>query len=390
MPHKFQRLRKTLHASCLTCSKILPLIVYTFLIFSFYSCSDDSVTPPADDFDPPRFNWRAESIYYYGFAGMWAMDTSKIFLLNHYNRNLYIVSGGNTTMQYIGGYYLNEIKGLSNNEVYIFATGFDGYMTLIKWNGAGFEYYPTDIFVTGFGLNFVRGCTVNSNEIWILSWSGICKFDGSKMTDYSYEDSLLNPPLIPEDLFLSNENKVQYMAIRFIDTAYTQQALFEFRDTGFVRIYNDIRSPYPTGSFTSLQEVGGYKFGMEKNYSPPYLCIDNFNGTSFTNYFCFNNKIRDTWCARIGQAGVNLQNFMTIAQATESIFDISFFGKKIKTNFGILHWNGSKASKEIGTEHICESPYEASILFSINSNSYLFLQPSNINQQDILYIGTKK
>lgn len=61
-------------------------------------------------------------IYYHGFAGMWAQDTSKIFLLNHYNKSLYIVSGGNTAIQYIGNYYLNEIKGLSNTEVYIFGT----------------------------------------------------------------------------------------------------------------------------------------------------------------------------------------------------------------------------------------------------------------------------
>jgi len=144
--------------------RLLKPIVQVFLFVSilfFVSCSDDTVTPPASDFDPPRFNWTPRDIYYHGFAGMWALDTNTIFLLNNFNNSLYIVTGNVTDIHLVSNnYYLSEIRGISNNEIYLFGTKIpDRKLAIIKWNGGSFEFFDTDI--NPVNLNEVRGCVIN-------------------------------------------------------------------------------------------------------------------------------------------------------------------------------------------------------------------------------------
>ncbi len=281
------------------------LIILTFL---FSSCSDDNpVKPtPVSEFDSARFNWRSVEIPNHGFAGMWAHDTSKIFLINYHDHSLYIESGNIVSNHDFGVYGPNEIDGLSNTEIYIFGTDINGYMTIIKWNGGSFEYYPADKLVHDF--RYVRGCAINSSEVWILSQGGIAKFDGTNMTNYACDDSLM----IPIRLFRSIDNKIQYIATRNTDTTI-QQSLYEFQDTGFVRIYNDIRRVNPPRDYTFLREMNGNKFGIDINENGSYglVCIKYFTGSSFTDYFCFDNKIHSPWAFRPGYPqGFNLQNYM--------------------------------------------------------------------------------
>jgi len=373
---------------------LIPLILLS-LIFS--ACKDNPVTIQ-EDFAPPRFNWRTIDINQNmnpGFADIWALDTNNIYLLNHYDKSLYIVTHGIITSHYIGNYYLTQMKGLSNNEIYIFAAGYASrLLTIIKWNGGGFEYYPTDITVTnGVSALTIRGYTVSPNEVWAASLDGICRFDGINMTDYSFgepSDSLL----LPIDIFLSSNNKIQYIANN-MDTANEQDRLYEFADTGFVKIYQGTINPFGR-TLLLLREVGGFKFGLQLNQPLGELysvCIKYFTGSSFTDYFCYNDLIGSKHSTGVSQnpVGTNLQSFIFFA---ESSHDLIFYlpGDTIPSRVGILHWDGNRVSKEIGFEvYITSYDFEHYILFSINEDNYLILEPLTGNPSiSSLYIGSRK
>lgn len=360
---------------------VIPFISFLASLL-FISCSEEPVKPPGEEFDPPRFNWRSVEITGEGFVGIWALDTNDIYLLNHDNKTLHHINKGNASIYSVGNYGLNEIEGISNNEIYLFGTTPfpDNNLTIIKWNGVSFEYYPTGINASSDFT--IRGFSANSNEIWICSQNGLSKFDGVNIINYAYEDSLLEPL----DLFLSIDNKIQYISGRWVDTAHIQQCLFEFRDTGFVRIYDYTGSPYPTWSYTFLQEVAGNKIGLKISQNPNTICIDHFTGSSFTSYFCLNEKIESPVTSPSNNpVGVNPENFIFVVRSSDRIFEPS-------SKVGIVHWNGSKLSKEIGLAP-SSFPYHsiAPIVFCISSNNYLVFEPHSFNNDiPTLHIGTKK
>ena len=348
----------------------------------FMSCSEEVVIINTEDFDPPRYNWRAMVINDYGFSDLWAQDTNKVFLLNHNDKSLNIISGGNIEEHYVGEYGLDKIQGLSNNEVYIFGSTWfpDNRLSIIKWNGGGFEYYHTEIILST--AKGIKGLAVNSNEIWIISLKGICKYDGNGLIYYTHPDS----QLIPTSLFLYNNNKVQYIAGKYVDPENIQQCLFEFRDTGFVRIYNYIGNPNINMTYTFLNEIGGFKYGLELKQplnTDWSICMHYFSGSSFMPYFCFNGKIHTTWATWSNNpVGFNLQSFIILVETDRNVFDT--------TRIGILHWNGSAVSKELQLSPRT-GPFDSSILYSVNSNCYLILEPRNrIEVNCILYFGTIK
>ena len=162
-----------------------------------------------------------------------------------------------------------------------------------------------------------------------------------------------------------------------------------------MRIYNNIILPYPSRSGIFLTEVGGIKFGLQLNepIGAPYtVCIYNFSGSSFSQYFCYNNKIGSRWITGISNnpVGTDLQNFILLGDSNRGIFETitPVIGA---TGCGILHWDGNKVSKEIGL-HGYESPYpyNAYILLAINYNNYLTLEPNIKDNNSTLYVGTKK
>jgi hypothetical protein len=281
-------------------------------------------------------------------------------------------------MTYVGDYFFKDIKGISNNEIYLFGVQALGNVTIIKWNGSSFEYYPTLYTASNLGI---KGCIVNSNEIWVLSQGGISRFDGVRMIDYHYE----NPFSFPIDFFLTIDNNLQYITEEYNDTVSIKQNLYEFRDTGFVKIYNDFTK------YLYLRQAGGYKIGVELNYDLDRVCIHNFTGSSFINYFCYNNKIVYDWYSQSNNPeGPNLQNFIFLAQASTPIFNIPH--EENPNKVGILHWDGNKVSKEIGLYSAGSTfPYDGYILYAINKDNYLILEPFSPNWYNSrLYIGTKK
>jgi hypothetical protein len=352
-----------------------------FIAIAFPACDNDNpVIPNPPEFDSARFNWRTIEIPHTGFAGMWAQDTSNIFLLNNYDHSLYKESGGNVTIMDAGNYYFSDIKGLSNNEVYLFGEGKDDYkLNIVKWNGASFEAHPSNVTINRNG-RFIRGCAVNPNEIWTISNNGISKFDGIKMTDYVYEDSLFDPVF----LFLANDNKLQYIAIKIVDTLHVEVRLYEFHDTTFIKIYDYTYTELSGEIF--LGQMGGYKFGLQMNgplSGPRSMCVKYFTGTSFTDYFCFNNKLQTLWLAQpYNPVGFNLQNFMILANTDQSLFN---------SRVGIIHWDGKKLSKELMLTGFIDPGvyFNTYTLYCLDANNYLVLEPT-ADFNNVLYTGTKK
>lgn len=364
-------------------SKPLITILTALIIFAaafFASCGDDTVTPPQSEFDPPRFNWRSIEIPSYGFSCMWANDTSKIFLSNPYENSLYILSGGNITQHNIGNYVINDMEGISENELYLFGTNTtNAILTIIKWNGTGFEYYPTSVTITNDYFYSVSGCIAASGNIWICSRNGIGHLNQSAISNYSNEDvtAYINP------IFLTNLEEVQYSTFKELPSGDAIENLFEFRDTGFVKIFTYMQNSYGN-NYIALKQIAGNKFGLQYNRNAPYLCIQNFIDSNFSPYFCFNSIIEGISNGRPNFYGNSMQDFMILVEAEGSLFTY---------RKGLLHWNGQKPSVEIADIRTNEEtePYKNLILTSVNENIYMLLQPSTINSPNFsLNVGVKK
>jgi len=302
--------------------------------------------------------------------------------LNNYNNSLYKVTKGITNVIMVSPqYYLTDIKGVSNNEIYLFGTKYpDRKLSIVKYNGASFEFHDSEIDAI---VEYpVRGCIDNLNNIWAISKGGIIRFDGSLLHQYNYED----PQLIPDLFYLSNENELEYIGIKF-DTAYTKQSLFRLQDTSFVNIFTQYL--YPTGSsITYLTHLNGLKTGLRFNYNNSTVCLEGFNGTGFVNGICFNKKIVNSAPSyTINPIGASLQNFLFLVEVSEDfLFDPPY-------RRGITHWNGTKLSLEKGLQlYISPSPFLNFLSNMIDINNYIVLQPySDINSENsTLWIGSKK
>ncbi|MBN8586384.1 MAG: hypothetical protein J0M37_14940 [Ignavibacteria bacterium] len=357
-------------------------IIIVLLALYTCACGDDSVTVVDEEFDPPRFIWRSVDIPYHGFAGLWGTDTNNIFLLNNNNNSLYKVDNGVTTVNIVSpDYYLTDLKGISNNEIYLFGTKFPGRkLSIIKYNGASFEFIDSEI--DAIDEYPVRGCVRNSNEVWAISKGGIIKYDGSKLHYYLYDD----PTLIPDLFYVSNENMIEYIGIRF-DTAYTKQSLYRLKDTTFENVFTQYLYSYDT-PHTYLAHLNGMKIGLQFNSSEQTICLDGFNGMNFYDAICFNKKI--VYVAPtygINPVGANLQNFLFLVEVSEDFLFVPPYRR------GITHWNGSKLSLEMGLSYYASpSPFLNFLSNIIDENTYTVLQAySEINiENSTLWIGNKK
>lgn len=366
---------------------ILRIAVFLTVIITainFISCGDDTVTVTENEFDPPRFNWRSFELQNTGYADIWAQDTNNIFLLNHIYHSLYKLHNRNISTYYIGNYGLNQMQGISNNEIYIFGCESGITPTIIKWDGAGFTYYPTNITMPGSsGVNnkhFMR----NSNEIWICTKKGIARFDGVNYNYFDYGDSTMTP----DGIFLSERNSIQYFCSKVVDsTGEIEQALYELQDNTFIKIFEYSENPNITRSYIYLKEIRGNKFGIKINYSVGAnwsMCYYDFNNYSFSFGYCFSSKFitLQTDVRSINPVGTNLNNYIMFIESESGFFE--------HYRTGFVHWNGYKFSKEFGLSGAGYPFYEEYILFNINESSYLLLQPNIVEARNTLYIGTKK
>jgi len=362
--------------------RFFSIVASLFAIFCFYSCGDEAVMISKEEFDPPRFNWRGIDLPLTGYSDIWAQDTSNIYLINYYDRNLYKISNGNFSAYNVGYYGLNHLQGLSNNEIYIFGGSSDGLVTIIKWDGAGFIYYPTSIDLTGLPPMEIQGYARNSNEIWICCQSRIAFFDGSNFQYFDYDDSTMSP----KTFFLSERNTVQYICEKVVNSGITQ-ALYELQGNTFVKLFEYFKDPNIGMSYILLKEIRGNKFGIEIKQSigtSGSMCFYNFYDYSFSPAFCFHDNFNALpyGVRSSNPAGMNLNNYVMYIEAESGFFE--------HYRTGLVHWNGVRYSKEFGLSGAAELPWNGFLLFNINESSYLFLEPHYFDATSKLYIGTRK
>lgn len=364
---------------------ILKIAVFLTVIIAavnFISCGDDIVYVAKEEFDPPRFNWRSMEVPNMGYSDVWALDTSNIYMINYYDRNLYKISNGNISVSYVGYYGLNQMQGVSNNEIYIFGGAADGILTIIKWDGTGFSYYPTNINLSGNAGYWIKGYVRNSNEIWICSQNGIAIFNGINYQYYTFDDTTMTP----NEIFLSENNTIQYICQKE-DAGGIKQSLYELQGNTFIKLFEYYKDPNINMSYIFLKEINGNKFGIEikqpagANWG---MCYYDFNNYTFSSNYCFNNKIYTLpfGVRSINPAGANLNNYIMFIESESSFFE--------HYRTGIIHWNGNIFSKEFGLSGAGFLFYEAYILSNIHETSYLILEPHIADGKSTLYIGTKK
>jgi len=367
-------------------SKIIQNITVFFTVIiaavNFISCGDDIVYVAKEEFDPPRFNWRSMEFPNTGYADIWALDTNNIYMLNHTYRSLYKLNNGNVSTFYIGVYGFNQMQGISNNEIYIFGCEFGVTPTIIKWDGGGYTYHPTNITMPGSsGINnkhFLR----NSNEIWICSKSGIAKFDGEDYEYFAYDDTTMTP----DGIFLSESNTIQYICSKIDNSGEFTQVLYELQGNIFIILFEYTHNPNIIRSTMYLKEIRGNKFGIKINQPEGAswsMCYNDFNNNAFSPRYCFSDELQyfASGIRSNNPIGYNLNNYMMLVVAGTGIF--------YNYRTGIIHWDGNKFSKELGTGGTGSLFYETFILFNICANSYLMLEPNIVDAKSTLYIGTR-
>ena len=365
---------------------ILKIAVFLTVILAavnFISCGDDTVTVVEEEFDPPRFNWRSMELPNTGYADIWALDTNNIFLLNHYYQCIYRINNGVISTYNIGPYGFNQMQGISNNEIYIFGSANGITPSIIKWDGAGFTSYPTNITMTGsMGINnkhFLR----NSNEIWICTRRGIARFNGINYDYFGYDDSTMTP----NEIFLSEKNSIQYICSKIDNSGEFTQALYELQGNTFIKLFEYTHNPNIINSTLYLKEIRGNKFGIKINQplgSSWSMCYYDFNNYSFSPGFCYSDELQDFagGVRSNNPIGYNLNNYMMLVVSGTGVF--------YNYRTGVIHWNGNKFSKELGVGGTGLLFYENYILLNINELSYLILEPQIVDGKSTLYIGTKK
>ncbi|MBL8017328.1 MAG: hypothetical protein JNK43_08665 [Ignavibacteria bacterium] len=357
------------------------VLIAVLVAVTAYGCSGDSVTYIVSSFDPPRFNWRRVEIPGGGIAGIWAKDTSKIFWINNERRGIMSIQSDAVEIRYYGNYDANMIYGKSESEIYVFGSyRISGELTIMKWNGNSFEYYPAG--VASYSRTTIKGCLDINGNVWIASESGAARFDGTNITAYSFD----NPGLDLKDIYYSTENKVEIICAKGFSNELFRQCLYEFRDSQFVKVFDESSVPVP--EYTSLIEIGGYKSGVTNNFNTGIVCIEKFILPVFSGDYCFDRSVRNAAISRnSGPVGTGAGNYIFAAEVNSNEI---FFPPYLT---GIMHWNGTRLSAELGiTLGPPGNEYDEYVVTNIMDDAYIVMEPfSESNPGNaVLYIGTIK
>lgn len=303
-------------------------LVYALLLFN--GCSDDPVTAEGYVFETPRFNWRTTEINETGYIDFWAQDTSKMFLLDYDRRSLAVYSGGILNRFSAGNFEMVSMSGISQNEIMVFGISADTEITFIKFNGGGFENYPSGIYIPASYSNTFPACYVSSNEAWICSKKGIARLDGNIITAFQYPDSLTTP----SDVFKSANGTMQFISYG-TSSGQSIQRIYELQDTAFVKIY-EMSIPERNSSRYELRELNGRSYILaytEDEYNQ-IACFRILDGYNISEIICMNAGIY----AFYGIAGTSFQNMALVAITSQNVYS---------STRGILYWDGTVLSREL-------------------------------------------
>lgn len=303
-------------------------LMYSLLLIS--GCGEDPVTVKSYVFETARFNWRTSEINETGFIDFWAQDTSKIFLLDYYQRSLAMYSGGVLNRYNAGNFEMVSMSGISQNEIMIFGISSDTEITFIKFNGGGFENYPSGVNMPESYGNTFPACYVSSNEAWICSKNGIARLNGNSITAFQYPDSFTTP----SDIFKSSSGTMQFISAG-TSSGQSVQRIYELQDTAFVKVY-EMSIPERNSSRYDLRELNGWSYILaytDDEYNQ-IACFRILDGYNISEIICMNAGIYMFY----GIAGTSFQNMALVAITNETVYN---------SKRGILYWDGVVLSREL-------------------------------------------
>jgi len=353
-------------------STLFVMLLILISIINFSGCKDDPVTVDGYVFAAPRFNWRTIDINNAGGVDIWARDTNRIYLLDDMRNSLFVITGGNANQYNTGNYDMFSMTGVSENELIIFGLSPESELTFIKWNGGGFEYFPSGVYLPEYFERWFLGCVGNQNESWICSKKGIVKLEGNTVTTYSYPDSTMNF----NDIFRSSDNKIQIICEGSLPGQYVQK-IYELQDTAFVQTFEFMEPLGNTNGRILIKELNGITFGLTFNQNDIYgmVCFKHFNGTGFTDNFCLDAGLYNIKVI----AGSNFQDFSIIASTDEYVFE--------NTQKGLLYWDGFVLSREVELPVPMILEYDFKLI-SANESTFLVMYDSGASTR--ILAGTRK
>lgn len=215
--------------------------------FCIYSCEDESNTlipEPTVQLDSERFNWKnieiPSEVHALFGSNPWMSDTDEVFIVQTSINKLFHYKGGNYNfIEFQSNIELNDIKGLSSTEGYLFGVKHleKDIPCIFKWNGSTFIELPVNVqsetkFRSINAPSFVR----NRNEMWISARGANWKFDGYNLTAFPLPDSDGYT-----EGFCEKNNKLKcYYEIN--DSAHLYSKVFEFEGNSWNLVYQMIQN----------------------------------------------------------------------------------------------------------------------------------------------------
>jgi len=337
-----------------------PILCVTFFIlFAFSACSDDPVTPQESEFDPPRFEWKVDTVTGY-IVDFWAQDENNVFMVDalealvHYDGEKY------TYHNYGGNFQGRAIEGLSNNEIYVAGRDpFQDIPVMRKWNGANFEHII--INDTPQVNSAIYDIFINSaNEIWLASLNGrVYKYDGITFNMYYFDPLMFMGPFLKDEygnLFL--HGTIWYFNPPSNDS--DKVFIYKFNNNNWDLVYYRLSNNNTSDTLMNIRNIGNVIAGVN------YNGVRKFDGKDF-------HKV------------ISADNFSIYPRYHGSSFtDILCPGFQLQTTSkDIYHWNGLKWSKE----NILFNNYIQDV-YGINDT--YFCSTYDIVFKTYLFIGKKR
>jgi hypothetical protein len=281
--------------------KSIPEYLLMIIILSLFlnSCNNDypvtSLSPDQPyDYDSARFDWDVDTLGGVGFFwGLWAADTTDIFLPNVLSNSLLHLKDGIKTLTYYPAENrVGLVLGDENNNGFRVGAILIGnlYQPIIqKWDGSAFVDISNP---QNFDRNFFIWTAMikNDNEMWFgLTDGTVVKYDGINFTSYPS----LGPDIVFTKIFYDNLNKLTILAWdphHKID--HSEFFVFQLINDTWVKIFADydmlrpIRYNTIENTICASSDKGIYRL-IDSTLVPtvlvPNIYYLTFDATSYSN-----------------------------------------------------------------------------------------------------------
>jgi hypothetical protein len=218
---------------------LLVFVILCYFLITLHSCNkdEDTVTNPIEPPPPTqiidtlnRYKWHLDTLYGYGFIGMYVADTSNIFFISNYS---FIINNGHT-FQVISmqeqNYSLGGLSGFDKDNVFFGGSMFNSegkhIPFLKKWNGSNIQtYYLNDTD------NFVRGqLVIGPNDIWFTMYRNkVYHFTNGNFVSY-----IIDTALYATDLYQDYSGNIYLFANKLYHNPNYSEYRYVFNGNNFV------------------------------------------------------------------------------------------------------------------------------------------------------------